>query len=90
MDKVVFICPSFNIESNVDDLVGSLQSQTNPAWKCYVIDDISTDQTYEKLLKKTEGDDRFIVIKNSEKNCRWYCRNAVEMLFRNMANRNSF
>ena len=76
MDKVVFICPSFNIESNVDDLVGSLQSQTNPAWKCYVIDDISTDQTYEKLLKKTEGDDRFIIVKNSEK--KYALRNIVE------------
>ena len=76
MDKVVFICPSFNIESNVDNLVESLQSQTNPNWKCYVIDDISSDKTYEKLLEKTKGDDRFIVIKNSDK--KYALRNIVE------------
>ena len=76
MDKVVFICPSFNIETNVDALVDSLQSQTNGNWECFVIDDISSDQTYEKLLEKTKGDSRFKIIKNATK--KYALRNIVE------------
>lgn len=76
MDKVVFICPSFNIETNIDALVDSLERQTNPNWECHIIDDMSADQTYQKLLQKTEGDSRFKIIKNSLK--KYALRNIVE------------
>ena len=76
VDKVVFICPSFNIETNVNALVDSLQSQSNGNWECFVIDDISSDQTYEKLLEKTKGDSRFKIIKNTTK--KYALRNIVE------------
>ena len=77
VDKVVFICSSFNIEANVDALVDSLQSQTNGKWECFIIDDISSDQTYEKLLEKTKSDTRFKIIKNSTK--KYALRNIVEV-----------
>ena len=74
--KVVFICPSFNISSNVEKLVGSFKDQVNPNWDCIIVDDISSDSTYEDLIRETKGDERFIIIKNQEK--KYALRNIVE------------
>ena len=57
--KVVFIVPSFNISTNISKLLGSLTEQKNKSWECIIIDDISTDDTWENLKKRTDNDDRF-------------------------------
>ena len=74
--KVVFICPSYNIESNVQRLLGSLREQTDESWHCFIIDDMSSDETFKTLRKHCSNDNRFTIIKNSEK--KYALRNIIE------------
>ena len=37
----------------------------------YLIDDVSTDTTVDKINSLIEGDNRFILIQNSEKKFKW-------------------
>lgn len=74
--KVVFIVPSFNISTNISKLLGSLTEQENKSWECIIIDDISTDDTWENLKKHTDNDDRFSIIKNKEK--KYALRNIID------------
>jgi len=75
--KLVFITPAYNAEPHIFDLVESLQEQTNDNWELVIIDDVSTDNTYEYSKKLTEKDDRISVIKNSEK-C-WALKNVIKI-----------
>jgi len=74
--KVVFIVPSFNIETNIDSLITSIENQQNTSWKCIIIDDISTDATWEHLSARLGEDARFQLIKNTQK--KYALRNIVE------------
>tara|TARA_A100001515_G_C4567816_1_gene208737 strand:- start:429 stop:1127 length:699 start_codon:yes stop_codon:yes gene_type:complete len=47
--EVLFIVPSFNAEKNIDTLVSSLKEQTDDRWSCIIIDDISEDNTWDKI-----------------------------------------
>ena len=75
--KVVFIVPSYNIAGNINSLAESLVIQTNPNWECTIIDDISSDQTWERLNQKLGNIDQFTIIKNEEK--KYALRNIVEV-----------
>ena len=74
--KVVFIVPSFNIATNIDSLITSIENQKNTNWKCIIIDDISTDATWEHLDARLREDARFQLIKNTQK--KYALRNIVE------------
>ena len=63
--KVVFIVPCFNASKNLDTLVESLMSQRDDRWSCIIIDDISEDDTWEKLSSIKNR--KFSVVKNKEK-----------------------
>ena len=75
--KVVFVCPSFNISDNVENILKGFKSQTSDNWECIIIDDISSDDTYKKLIEHTENDNRFTIVKNQEK--KYALRNIVEI-----------
>tara|TARA_B100000131_G_C18053467_1_gene587404 strand:+ start:564 stop:1283 length:720 start_codon:yes stop_codon:yes gene_type:complete len=74
--KIVFIVPSYNIEKNIPDLVESIKAQDYDNWSCVIIDDISTDNTWESLQGVLKGDKRFSIIKNTEK--KYALKNIVE------------
>jgi len=75
--KLVFISPCFNAESNIETLVDSVKSQNDKRWKHVLIDDISTDGTLEQIKSLTNSDDRFTVIKNTEK--KYALKNIIEV-----------
>ena len=77
IDKVVFISPMYNASSHLEELITSLKEQNNKNWHHVIIDDMSKDDSYEKALLLTKGDNRFQVIKNKEK--KWALRNVVEV-----------
>ena len=66
-DKVIFITPMYNAEEYLAELVSSIVSQKNKNWKHVIVDDMSTDGSYEKALALTKKDSRFKVIKSKEK-----------------------
>ena len=74
--KVIFIVPCFNAEKNLDNLSKSLKEQTNKEWSYVMIDDISTDNTWDKISELSKLDKRIVGIKNEHK--KYALRNIVE------------
>jgi len=77
MKEVIFICPMYNAKPHLKELIESLQEQTNKNWRYIIIDDMSTDDSYEHAKKLTESDNRFEVRKNKEK-C-WALKNVIKV-----------
>lgn len=74
--KLILISPCFNAKGNLSSLIESVKAQTDDRWHHIFIDDISEDNTHDLLVSLTDNDDRFTVIKNSEK--KYALRNIVE------------
>jgi glycosyltransferase involved in cell wall biosynthesis len=74
--KLIFVSPCYNAEENLDNLISSVKNQSNDQWEHILIDDISTDNTWEKLNDTLGNDKRFTLIQNSEK--KFALRNIVE------------
>ena len=64
--KVIFIVPCFNASRNIDVLVNSLNSQKDDRWSAIFIDDISEDDTWEKISKIKNN--KMSAVKNTTKN----------------------
>ena len=65
--KPIIITPLFNAEPNLNNLISSIKSQSQKDFKHILIDDCSTDNSYQVAVNLTAGDNRFEVIKNKEK-----------------------
>jgi len=57
----------WNVEDYIEKCISSVMSQNLKDFKMYLIDDVSTDTTVDKIKTLIEGDNRFILIQNSEK-----------------------
>ena len=58
---------SYNAKKYIWRTIQSLQAQSNKDWHCYITDDMSTDGTPEFVESQIKGDDRFTLIRNTEK-----------------------
>ena len=65
---VSVIMPAYNTEKYIQEAVSSIENQTLRDWELLVVDDCSTDQTYEILLKLAQEDARIRIIRN-QTNC---------------------
>ena len=65
--KPLIITPLYNAEPNLEELINSIKSQTIQDFQHILIDDLSTDNSYEKAVNLTKNDERFVVKKNTEK-----------------------
>ena len=74
--RVIFIIPCFNISRNFNDIISSIASQNDDRWSCVMIDDISEDDTWEKISDLCLKNDKFHGIKNTDK--KFALRNIVE------------
>lgn len=75
--KLIFVSPCYNAEENIDSLAASVKNQSDDRWEHILIDDISTDSTWEKLNDTLGNDKRFTLIQNTEK--KFALRNIVEV-----------
>jgi glycosyltransferase involved in cell wall biosynthesis len=57
----------WNAEDYIEKCIESVMSQDFKDFKMFLIDDMSTDNTVEKIKNKINGDNRFILIINTEK-----------------------
>lgn len=57
----------WNISPYVNNLINSIKIQSHSDFKVFLIDDVSTDNTVEKIKHLIHGDDRFVLIQNNEK-----------------------
>jgi len=63
MSKIGVYAPTFNTGKYVGEMIKSIQAQTHQDWVLGIIDDASTDGSYEAALEASKGDERIIVQK---------------------------
>ncbi|SDB46613.1 Glycosyltransferase involved in cell wall bisynthesis [Pseudobutyrivibrio sp. YE44] len=56
---VSIIIPAYNVENYIDECLESIMSQTYPNWEALVIDDGSTDSTWQHIESFVSKDSRF-------------------------------
>jgi len=64
---MVIVTTLYNCEEYIEQCLGSIMGQTFTDFKCYITDDMSTDNSVKKAKEMIQGDDRFILIENTEK-----------------------
>lgn len=65
--KIIVAVTLYNSVDVIERTLSSIIAQTYKDFVCYITDDLSTDNSAEVVEKFIEGDDRFHLIKNSEK-----------------------
>lgn len=61
---VAVVVPVFNGAAHLADCLESVRLQTCHAWRCYVVDDASTDETSGIAESFAAQDDRFVVLRH--------------------------
>jgi len=64
---MIILTTVYNAEQYIEKCIGSIMGQTHTDFKCYITDDISTDNSVKLIEGMIQGDDRFILIKNTVK-----------------------
>lgn len=60
------IVPCYNAEKNIDNLLNSLKNQTYRNLQIILVNDRSSDKTYQILLERTKDDARFVILNSKE------------------------
>lgn len=64
MPKISIIMPVFNAKKYIDESIASVICQTYNAWELILIDDCSTDGTYDYLLENYEKNPKIKLLRN--------------------------
>jgi glycosyltransferase involved in cell wall biosynthesis len=64
---MVIVTTTYNCQDYIEKCLGSLMGQNFTNFKCYITDDLSTDNTVNIVKKMIKDDDRFILIENKVK-----------------------
>ena len=64
---MIIVTTLYNCEDYIEQCLGSIKGQDFTDFKCYITDDISTDNSVKITKDFIAGDDRFILIENTEK-----------------------
>lgn len=65
--KIVVAVTLYNSSDIIQKCLGSIMSQTYDNFVCYITDDLSSDGSAEVVEEFIEDDDRFVLIRNTEK-----------------------
>jgi len=79
---MIILTTFYNAENYIERCIASVLGQTFKNFKCYLIDDVSTDSGYDLAKKLILDDNRFILIKNTEK--KYKTHNYVSVLNENL------
>lgn len=64
MPKVSVITPAFNAAPFLEETIKSVQAQTFLDWEMIIVDDCSTDETFNIAKKISKNDSRIMVLQN--------------------------
>ena len=67
MKKVIVLTTAYNCASWIQKCIHTIQVQSHGFFECFILDDLSTDNTVELAEKAIKGDPRFKIIKNEKK-----------------------
>jgi glycosyltransferase involved in cell wall biosynthesis len=68
-NKFVIVSATYNTERFIGRNIVTSKKQKYKNFKHIIIDDMSTDRTYEAAKKYIDGDERYLLIKNETKCC---------------------
>jgi glycosyltransferase involved in cell wall biosynthesis len=61
------VVPFYNVEKWIETCIQSIKKQTFTNFKCILVDDISSDNSYEIAKNVIADDTRFVLVRNEEK-----------------------
>ena len=64
---MIILTTTYNCENFVEKSLLTIMTQRFKDFKCYITDDMSTDNTVDIIKKTILGDERFILIENKQK-----------------------
>jgi glycosyltransferase involved in cell wall biosynthesis len=64
---IIILTPFWNVEKYVEKCINSIKSQTIKDFKCFLINDISTDNSFNIIQNLIKDDNRFILSNNINK-----------------------
>lgn len=64
---MIILTTSYNCENYIEKSLLSIMTQRFKNFKCYITDDLSTDNTVDIIKKTILNDDRFYLIENKQK-----------------------
>jgi glycosyltransferase involved in cell wall biosynthesis len=64
---MVILTTTYNCENFIEKSLMTIMTQRFKDFKCYITDDMSTDNTVDIIKKTISGDERFILIENKVK-----------------------
>jgi glycosyltransferase involved in cell wall biosynthesis len=64
---MIILTTTFNCQDYIEKCLFSLMIQTHSNFRCFITDDLSTDNTVNKIKNFIKNDDRFTLIVNEEK-----------------------
>lgn len=64
---MILLTTSYNCENYIEKCIKSIQNQRLNNFRCFITDDVSTDNTIEKIKNLIKNDDRFTIIENKKK-----------------------
>jgi glycosyltransferase involved in cell wall biosynthesis len=79
--KLIIVSTFWNSEKYVASCINSIKQQFYTNYISYFIDDMSTDKSYEVAKNAIGDDDRFILIKNTEK--KYKAKNFIDTIRHN-------
>ena len=79
--KLVIVSTFWNSEKYVADCINSIKNQYYGEFVVYMVDDMSTDNSYNVALETINGDERFILIKNTKK--KYKTKNFIDVINNN-------
>jgi glycosyltransferase involved in cell wall biosynthesis len=65
-EKISVIMPVYNGAKFMKNTITQIKAQTFSGFKCYLIDDYSSDNSVKIMEKEISGDARFVLIKNQQ------------------------
>lgn len=65
--KLIVLTTTYNCENFIERSLSTIMTQTYKNFKCFITDDMSTDNTVSKIKNFIKGDDRFVLIENKNK-----------------------
>lgn len=64
---MIILTTLYNCDEYITQCLGSIMGQNYKDFKCYITDDMSTDNSTQTVREMIYGDDRFVLIENTEK-----------------------
>lgn len=77
---IIIVTTLYNAEKYIGKCIDSIKCQSYESFKCYITDDLSTDDSIQIAKRTIDRDNRFILLKN---NCKAYQPGNYDYVIRN-------